>query len=147
MLLGGDGNDKLDGGKGDDVLSAGKGDDRLDGGSGRDILIGGIGADKLDGGSGDDILVAGPTVDQSDTTALRALLNEWKSSTAYAARIENLMHGGGLSGVYLLNASTVSDNDDRDTMRGRSGQDWWFYDTDGNNRVKDQRKNEEEVDV
>ncbi len=40
-LYGGDGDDELEGGKGDDVLIGGAGKDELDGGKGSDFLIGG----------------------------------------------------------------------------------------------------------
>jgi serralysin len=81
MLLGGDGNDYLDGksgndqlsgelgddtlygGLGDDFLKGGLGDDFLYGGLGSDILLGGLGADFLTGGSGDDKLTGGQNDD------------------------------------------------------------------------------------
>jgi Ca2+-binding RTX toxin-like protein len=47
----------LDGGDGNDVLSAGDGNDTLLGGAGDDVLIGGPGIDTLDGGSGDNTLI------------------------------------------------------------------------------------------
>jgi Ca2+-binding RTX toxin-like protein len=45
------------GGDGDDVLIGGDGNDTLSGGAGDDVLIGGLGLDILDGGSGDNILI------------------------------------------------------------------------------------------
>jgi Ca2+-binding RTX toxin-like protein len=45
------------GGDGDDVLIGGAGNDTLTGGAGDDVLIGGPGVDVLDGGSGDNILI------------------------------------------------------------------------------------------
>jgi Ca2+-binding RTX toxin-like protein len=47
----------LDGGDGDDVLIGGDGDDTLRGGAGDDVLIGGPGNDTLDGGPGDNIVI------------------------------------------------------------------------------------------
>jgi hypothetical protein len=70
-LLGGDGDDKLDGGIDADLLAGGRGDDQLLGGGGRDLLRGGPGDDLLfgydpeedrpsrdryDGGPGDDVI-------------------------------------------------------------------------------------------
>ncbi|WP_304039674.1 DUF5801 repeats-in-toxin domain-containing protein [Desulfovibrio piger] len=52
-----DGDDRLFGGTGDDVLLGMGGNDLLFGGSGNDFLDGGNGADKLYGGDGNDILV------------------------------------------------------------------------------------------
>jgi Ca2+-binding RTX toxin-like protein len=46
-----------DGGDGNDILIGGAGNDNLDGGAGDDVLIGGPGQDVLDGGSGDNILL------------------------------------------------------------------------------------------
>ena len=46
-----------DGGDGDDVLIGGFGNDTLTGGDGDDVLIGGPGQDVLDGGAGDNILI------------------------------------------------------------------------------------------
>ncbi len=54
-----DGNDKLYGGKGDDVLLGMGGNDRLHGGDGNDFLFGGSGNDYLDGGTGSDALFGG----------------------------------------------------------------------------------------
>lgn len=62
-LMGGNGNDILEGNFGDDHLDGGEGDDRLSGGEGNDRLEGGIGADTLIGGNGDDTYIA----DTSDT--------------------------------------------------------------------------------
>ena len=68
ILLGGEGNDQLVGGNQDDQLSGGDGDDvligggakdRLNGDAGNDILSGGFGADRLFGGSGNDTLTGG----------------------------------------------------------------------------------------
>lgn len=50
------------GGNGDDVLLGGTGDDTLSGNDGDDVLIGGDGFDALNGGAGDDILLGGETV-------------------------------------------------------------------------------------
>jgi Ca2+-binding RTX toxin-like protein len=51
------------GGDGDDILIGGAGNDTLNGGNGDDVLIGGPGQDALDGGPGDNVLIqdGGPT--------------------------------------------------------------------------------------
>ena len=59
ILLGGAGNDTIQGNGGDDVLRGELGDDSLIGGSGNDTLDGGAGADTLLGGTGNDILIGG----------------------------------------------------------------------------------------
>ncbi len=45
------------GGEGDDVLLGGDGNDVLNGGAGDDVLIGGPGTDTLDGAPGDDVVI------------------------------------------------------------------------------------------
>lgn len=75
-LGGGAGDDVLNGGAGNDGLNGGAGDDELNGGSGNDRLVGGLGADIFLGGAGNDYLFAvdGATTDvldgqEHDTTA------------------------------------------------------------------------------
>lgn len=53
-LFGGDGNDTLTGGSGDDLLFGQAGNDTLLGKGGNDFLFGGAGNDTLTGGTGDD---------------------------------------------------------------------------------------------
>lgn len=62
----------LNGGKGNDRLSAGRGNDKLNGGGGDDYMFGGDGKDTLDGGSeGDDMFGGGgrDTIDYSARVA------------------------------------------------------------------------------
>jgi autotransporter-associated beta strand protein len=61
-FYGGEGNDYLAGGNGDDILDGGPGDDRLLGGNGNDILLGGAGNDRLSGGNGDDLMYGDSSV-------------------------------------------------------------------------------------
>ncbi len=59
-LLGGIGDDKLDGGGAADTLDGGDGKDTLLGGAdGGDSLVGGKGNDSLDGGGGNDTMAGG----------------------------------------------------------------------------------------
>ena len=68
MIIGGDGNDMLDGQSGTDILQAGEGADvltsitgsaLLDGGGGNDSFIGGSGNELIIGGAGNDALTTG----------------------------------------------------------------------------------------
>ena len=59
LLVGGDGEDNIKSGLGDDILFGGDGDDNLNGGDGIDRLFGGDGDDDLDGGDGIDRLFGG----------------------------------------------------------------------------------------
>jgi len=65
-ITGGKGDDDLYGGTGNDKLYGQDGDDDLDGGAGNDLLDGGNGDDYLDGGDGDDTLLGGPGNDLLD---------------------------------------------------------------------------------
>ena len=55
-MIGGPGNDSLNGGDGDDVLIGGSSNDNLDGGSGENQYLPGEGLNTLTGGSGLDIM-------------------------------------------------------------------------------------------
>jgi len=63
-IIGGSGNDTLNGTDDADVIEGGAGADVLFGGAGDDRLIGGLGSDRLDGGTGSDLLTGG---DSNDT--------------------------------------------------------------------------------
>ena len=83
FLLGGNGNDTLDGSDQADRLEGGAGDDVLSGGNGNDILRGGSGVDEMYGGDGDDTFVivgdlsAGGKIDSpEDTQALGQNLSD-----------------------------------------------------------------------
>jgi uncharacterized delta-60 repeat protein len=58
-MSGGDGNDRLVGGNGDDSISGNAHRDRIDAGDGNDRVAGNGGRDKLDGGGGDDRMFGG----------------------------------------------------------------------------------------
>jgi Ca2+-binding RTX toxin-like protein len=62
-IIGGDGNDTIDGLGGDDVIYGGAGNDTLSGGDGDDKLYGDAGNDVLNGGAGNDILYGGKGAD------------------------------------------------------------------------------------
>jgi Ca2+-binding RTX toxin-like protein len=98
----------------------------------RGLLIGGAGADALSGGVADDLLIASSTSHDENDDALLAILDEWKSSRAYADRIANLQgDAGGLNnGFYLQNSpdTIYSDAPDSDTLLGNLGRDWFIAD-------------------
>lgn len=129
-LQGGAGNDVLIGGSKNDVLIGGDGDDSLSGGAGRDLLIGGAGEDTLNGDAGEDILIGGTTDysdDGADITALNAIMSEWGSGGSYAHRIGHLRDTGvGAGHTIKLNADTVQDDEDDDTLNGGADKDWFF---------------------
>jgi Ca2+-binding RTX toxin-like protein len=64
VIDGGDGHDHIFTNSGDDVLIGGDGGDRLEGGNGNDTLEGNDGSDTLYGGQGNDLLVGGDENDR-----------------------------------------------------------------------------------
>ena len=109
------------------ILLGGNGDDVLTGGGGRDLLIGGAGADRLNGGGDDDILIGGTTAHDDKLIGLGMILNEWTRSLSLASRVDNLKTGGGLSGGFALNPSTVFDDGANDVLTGGAGKDWFLF--------------------
>jgi Ca2+-binding RTX toxin-like protein len=57
LIIGGNGNDVLNGVVGNDTLNGGNGNDNLNGGAGLDVLVGGAGNDTLTGGADADSFV------------------------------------------------------------------------------------------
>ncbi|WP_370212764.1 Hint domain-containing protein [Roseovarius sp.] len=78
---GGDGNDFLAGQGGDDVITGGAGNDTIQGGTGSDTITGGAGDDRLEGGDGSDLfhlssagndtVIGGEDADGKDIDVLR----------------------------------------------------------------------------
>lgn len=52
----------IEGGDGDDTISTGAGDDRIDGGAGKDTIFSGAGRDDIFGNSGNDVITGGDGV-------------------------------------------------------------------------------------
>lgn len=125
ILVAADGSESL-------IDVGGDGDDRLFGDRGRDLLIGGRGADQIDGGRDDDLLIAGFTALDSNREALAAILREWNSSRSLADRRSRIMGttAGGLNGSDLLKTfggdRTVFDDDAVDLLWGGEGRDWFL---------------------
>ncbi|HYT93738.1 MAG TPA: PKD domain-containing protein [Gemmataceae bacterium] len=133
LLDGGSGNDQLSAGGGPSVVLGGSGDDQLLGGGGRDILIGGVGADQIIGNGADDLLIDGTTAWDTNRAALNLLLAEWaREDLSYQERIDDLRNGGGLNGAVLLNSTTVTHDESSDHLTGSSGLDWFWANLDVN---------------
>ena len=103
MLLGGNGNDRLFGGGGLNLLDGGSGRDWLLGGRRDDILIGGEGKDKLFGFRGHDVLIGGLLVDD-----VNRVFAEWRA------------------GTLAIDELIVEDDEERDFLWGGRGSDTFF---------------------
>ena len=120
----------INGGNGNNILIGGTGNDTLTAGTGRSILIGGLGVDTLQGGSADDILIGGTLSLSSNLTALIAIQKEWVSTDSYAVRVGNLRgpYGSGLdlNGTNYLNSQTIIIVTTIETLNGAGGTDWFW---------------------
>ena len=116
-LDGGAGDDRLKGGKANDMLQGGEGNDNLNGGQGLDIMIGGEGADRLNGGPGNDILLGGLAL--LDETSLFAISELWGDG-ASAADLS------GPDGFTTEGTPTVEDDGEVDQLQGASGKNWFL---------------------
>lgn len=163
-IWGGDDDDKIKGGSGNDIIFGEAGDDKIYGGDGRDLLFGGLGEDRLYGDRHDDIIVAGFTVFESSVptnfaydrnltleqqrAAVEAIMAEWSSNRSYSQRVANIRGTGSgprangnnfLIASSTLANSTVFDDNAEDKIWGDSGIDWFFYNVDGDLGTKKDR--------
>jgi acrosin len=121
-------------------------DDVLTGDGSANLLLGGKGADQLDGGDGGDILIGGSSTwyNAAGGAALAGFMAEWlRTDVSFDTRIDHLRNGGGLNGVYRLNAATILDDGAADTLTGGAGQDWFWINLtqDTANKQSDDRLN------
>ncbi|MGB0935526.1 MAG: Ig-like domain-containing protein, partial [Alphaproteobacteria bacterium] len=119
ILNGEGGDDRLYGGSGDDTLNGGTGDDQLRGDRGNDTLNGGWGEDYLAGGTGDDILNGGGDNDKLYGNSGDDTLNGDEGD-------DKLVGGSG--------DDTMSGGDDNDHLSGNSGDDVMNGDA-GNDKI------------
>jgi len=113
------------------LLVGGDGNDNLDGSNANDLLIGGRGKDELHARGGNDILVAGYTDYDKNLAALCDILCNWNSSASYNDRVSQL--------AGTLNSRTVHADGQSNHLIGDKGNDWFFANTNGvgNNGQKD----------
>ncbi|KNG92915.1 M10 family metallopeptidase C-terminal domain-containing protein [Pseudaestuariivita atlantica] len=126
-LIGGAGNDTIDGNSEDDVIDGGAGDDVINGGDGNDMIEAGSGADAVDGGGGYDIATF-----FSATRSVRVDLQNPAISFGDAAGdsytgVEEFRTGDGIdqlrgdAGDNIFRTGGVSDR-----LYGRAGDDLLF---------------------
>lgn len=127
LLRGGAGNDKLDGGTQDDDLNGGGGSDSLDGGSEDDSLDGGVGADSMIGNTGIDFATYADQTGPVNVT-LDGLANDGGVPDAFADNVstdvENVKGGAAadnITGSTLAN--DLTGNAGNDTLNGVAGND------------------------
>ena len=122
MLLGGAGNDDLDGDGGRDFLDGGTGMDTLHGDSGDDYLVGGADDDQLYGGKHDDVLVGGTGDDTLEGGDDEDFL--------IGGTGNDYLDGGDDDDVLIGGAGddTLVYNDDNDVLLGGSGDDTFVVD-------------------
>lgn len=84
FILGGDGNDFLQGGGQSNLIVGGAGRDSLLGRSGRDLLIGGQGRDLILGRRGEDLLVGDQAANSQ--AELQQILSAWNGSGDFSER-------------------------------------------------------------
>ena len=128
VMFGEDGNDKI---TGHGILVGGIGQDTLRATGSRNVLIGGEGADQLTAAVGGDLLIGGTTNFDTNSTALRAILDEWSAAIAVNTRIAHLTgsQSGGLNGSFYLvsdavRPGTVHNDFAVDTIINTFAEDW-----------------------
>jgi len=135
LLIGGLGDDQLNGSSGNDVLMGGIGADTLTGGAGDDVMFGGAGDDTYVAGAGDTILELGNEGTDTVRTTLDGYTLGWNlenltyagsnAFTGVGNTADNVINGGAgndsLSG--LLGADTLNGGAGNDTLDGGQGAD------------------------
>ena len=130
VVSGGDGNDTIgtgigddtiDGGNGADLIAAfagddsvlgGDGHDSIDGGDGADTILGGIGNDRIQGGSGNDSLIGGEGDDTLDGGSGADTLLADSGTDSLAGGADGDLYIAGATGLALR----ISDSGGNDTL-------------------------------
>jgi hypothetical protein len=120
------------------TLDGGGGSATLTGSSEESVLIAGTGKCTLNGGTGGDTILVGDSTtydagSAANITSLEAIMAEWNSGSSYTTRVKHILGtlGGGLNGSNFLNATTVSNSHQADSMTGGTGVDaFWSSSSD-----------------
>jgi hypothetical protein len=117
-LIGGTGDDRLDGDLGADTLIGGAGNDRLSGGRGPDRLYAGAGRDTLHGDQGNDTLDAGTDAGPHSDKGAAWLYGGAGDDFLISGAGENLVSGGTGSDVFIIDPAGQTVITDFDPSRG-----------------------------
>ena len=130
------------------MLVGGDGNDSLQGVSGKDLLIGGAGGDTFARSTGNALSIAGSTAFDLDPAALSAILAEWANPRhSLAQKIASLQGvnppANRLNGSQFLitsgAAATVFDDAESDWLNTTISRDWWLVDL-ARDRVSTRKK-------
>ena len=125
----------IDGGDGNDTINAGAGDDTIDGGDGNDSIIAGAGADRIDGDDGQDFIDGGSGNDTVDAgNGNDFVLGDDGDDSIDAGDGADMVDGGagadflnGSSGVDVLDGGADNDivfgGSENDIVNGGDGND------------------------
>jgi len=118
-LRGHDGDDRIEAGRGDDIVWGDDGEDRLEGGDGDDTIRGGRHDDRIDGDDGDDLIYGEDGDDDidGDTTATRGFGHD----TIYGGDGDDTIDGS-------RGDDYIKGEDDNDDIDGNDGYDELYGD-------------------
>ena len=131
VLYGGDGDDELASGAGNDLVLGGNGNDKVTGAAGNDYLVGGGGADRIVGSAGHDVLVAGNVASHLTRDDLLLIAQQWAANRTADNPTGTEAIDDALSGF--------------DMLTGSSGADWFLATL--NDKVTDFKKQNKDGDV
>ncbi len=130
-IFGSAGNDRIEAGGGNNLIVGGGGNDILTASNGRNVIIGGEGEDIITTGEDESIVITGQTIYDDYTqaeslAALEAIYATWISSDSRSARITALRDGVGTGASVKLDATTVLNDGEANTVNGTAGKNWIF---------------------
>jgi Ca2+-binding RTX toxin-like protein len=123
---GGNGDDILTGGPGNDIIEGGNGDDQILGLGGNDILFGDEGNDQIVGGAGDDVVFGGEGEDQIFGDAGKDMLFGGEGNDViFGGDGNDIIQGGEGNDLLLGQAGNdiIDGGKDNDTIHGGLGKD------------------------
>ncbi|MHC4879724.1 MAG: Calx-beta domain-containing protein [Planctomycetota bacterium] len=123
LIIGGGGHDVITAADGNDTVYGGGGRDTIDGGDGNDTVVGNGGLDLLEGGAGDDFLNGSSSRDRVYGDDIAGL--ETGNDTVAGGEGRDMVFGGAGDDLLLggQGHDTLEGGDGSDTLRGQTGHD------------------------